>query len=92
MRPGKNGPKPPSSDHPECCGAARHCGHSCILQHFVGLIVNVRTLLPFALCAPITALSPKQTGHFAGSGELKHSSWVRTNQSATLEADLKSNF
>jgi len=29
-----NGPKPPSSDHPECCGAALHCGHSRMAQHF----------------------------------------------------------
>jgi hypothetical protein len=32
------GPKPPSSDHPECCGAARHCGHSRMAQHFRQLI------------------------------------------------------
>jgi hypothetical protein len=27
----------------QCCGAARHCGHSCTAQHFVGSNVGVRT-------------------------------------------------
>jgi hypothetical protein len=26
----------------QCCGAARHCGHSCTAQHFVGSNVGVR--------------------------------------------------
>jgi hypothetical protein len=31
------GPKPPLNPHSECCGAARHCGHSCMVQHFCWL-------------------------------------------------------
>jgi hypothetical protein len=37
------GPLPPLANTSKCCSAARHCSHSCIVQHFVGLIVGVRT-------------------------------------------------
>jgi hypothetical protein len=37
------GPLPPLANTSKCCSAARHCSHSCIVQHFVGLIVCVRT-------------------------------------------------
>jgi hypothetical protein len=33
----QTGPMETSSDHLGCCSAARHCGHSCILQHFCWL-------------------------------------------------------
>jgi hypothetical protein len=35
-----HGPLPPSATTSKCCSAARHCGHSCIAQHFVGSIVG----------------------------------------------------
>jgi hypothetical protein len=31
-----HGPLPPLATTSKCCSAARHCGHSCSLQHFVG--------------------------------------------------------
>jgi len=31
------GPELPLTTTSGCCGAARHCGHSCILQHFCWL-------------------------------------------------------
>jgi hypothetical protein len=31
-----NGPLPPLATTSKCCSAARHCGHSCRAQHFVG--------------------------------------------------------
>jgi transposase len=33
-----NGPNLPFTSTSGCCSAARHCGHSCILQHFGWLI------------------------------------------------------
>jgi hypothetical protein len=30
-----HGPLPPLATTSKCCSAARHCGHSCILQHFL---------------------------------------------------------
>jgi hypothetical protein len=37
------GPLLPFTSTSGCCGAARHCGHSCTAQHFVGSNVGVRT-------------------------------------------------
>jgi hypothetical protein len=37
------GPLPPFTTTSKCCGAARHCGHSCMVQHFGESIVGVRT-------------------------------------------------
>ncbi|MEQ5872735.1 hypothetical protein J4E08_23020 [Sagittula sp. NFXS13] len=37
------GPQPTSKTYLRCCGAARHCCHSCRAQHFDGFIVGVRT-------------------------------------------------
>jgi hypothetical protein len=31
-----HGPLLPFITTSKCCGAARHCGHSCMAQHFVG--------------------------------------------------------
>jgi hypothetical protein len=43
-----HGPKRPLATGSTCCNAARHCGHSCKAQHFVGTIVGIRTKPTFA--------------------------------------------
>jgi hypothetical protein len=48
MLPNANGPQPTSKTYSRCCGAARHCCHSCRAQHFDGFIVGVRTNRTYA--------------------------------------------
>ena len=43
-----NGPNRTLATGSTCCNAARHCGHSCKAQHFVGTIVGIRTKPTFA--------------------------------------------
>jgi hypothetical protein len=37
-----NGPLLSFNHTRQCCGAARHCSHSCRAQHFVGWNINQR--------------------------------------------------
>jgi hypothetical protein len=50
---GAIGPKRTLTTSSRCCGAARRTSHSCIAQHFVGLIVGVRRKRTVQNCKPM---------------------------------------
>jgi hypothetical protein len=64
-----NGPLPPLATTSKCCSAARHCGHSCILQHFCWLKRRCEDEAAFCSCGYCwrSICSRTQHGNFGGA-------------------------
>jgi hypothetical protein len=62
------GPEPPFDERSRCCNAARRRRHSCILQHYAGWNVGLRTLPPFGIF--FVKVTPRGMGKVIGCSQL----------------------